>query len=76
MPEPRPTKPSSAERLLYPFQEFLHQEASGGILLLICTGIALLWANSPFSGSYHQLWQTKMTLGVNGFILSGRCCYR
>ncbi|MDZ7845182.1 MAG: Na+/H+ antiporter NhaA [Anaerolineales bacterium] len=70
MPEPRPTKPSSAERLLYPFQEFLHQEASGGILLLICTGIALLWANSPFSGSYHQLWQTKMTLGVNGFILN------
>ncbi len=61
--------PTPAERLLHPFQVFLHQEASGGILLLICTVVALLWANSPFASSYEQLWQTRLTIAVGSFVL-------
>jgi NhaA family Na+:H+ antiporter len=43
-------------------QEFTRIEASGGILLLLATLIALLWANSGLSDMYFQLWQTKLTI--------------
>ena len=54
------------EILTYPIQEFLHQQASGGILLIIATVIALVWANSPFSESYHHLWHTYVKVDVGG----------
>ncbi|MBK7500275.1 MAG: Na+/H+ antiporter NhaA [Ignavibacteriales bacterium] len=54
------------EILTYPIQEFLHQQASGGILLIIATVIALVWANSPFSESYHHLWHTYVKIDVGG----------
>nr|WP_290665533.1 Na+/H+ antiporter NhaA [Ardenticatena sp.] len=37
------------------FQDFAHQEASGGIVVLLATVVALLWANiSPHT--YEQFW--------------------
>jgi NhaA family Na+:H+ antiporter len=45
-------------------------EAAGGILLLIATIIALVWANSPWEEAYHDIWHTKFTLGVGKYILS------
>lgn len=62
--------PTPAERLLRPFQEFARQEASGGIILIICMVIALFWANSPLVSSYHNLWQTKLTIGIGAFVLA------
>lgn len=58
------------EQILYPFQEFVKLEASGGILLLLCTAVALIWANSPWSENYFALWQTKLTVGLSSFALS------
>jgi len=46
----------SIDRLLSPFQSFLRIEAAGGILLLLFSAIALVWANSPWAESYHHLW--------------------
>jgi len=54
------------EKLTYPIQEFLHQQASGGILLIIATVIALAWANSPFAESYHHLWHTYINIDIGG----------
>ena len=54
------------EKITYPIQEFLHQEASGGILLIIATVIALAWANSPFAESYHNLWHTYLSIDLGG----------
>jgi NhaA family Na+:H+ antiporter len=59
-PEPSRKRTPPIERLLRPFQEFAHQASSGGILLLICSLVALAWANSPFSASYFRLWQTPV----------------
>lgn len=70
MTKPQPIFSTPAERLLHPFQEFLHKEASGGILLLICTVVALLWANSPLAGGYNNLWQTNLTIGIGSFVLA------
>lgn len=52
-----------------PFRQFIRQDASSGILLIICTIIALAWANSPLSGYYFGLWETpvSITIGDTGF---------
>ena len=57
-------KKEPIEILLKPINEFLHQEASGGILLIICSVIALVWANSPWSDSYHHLWHTYLSINI------------
>lgn len=57
-------------RIMRPFQEFLHAEASGGIVLLICTVLALIWANSPLGYLYFDLWHTGLTISLGGFQLA------
>ena len=58
------------ERLVRPFQEFARLEASGGILLIGCTIVALIWANSPWAASYFSLWHLHPTFGLAGKLLS------
>lgn len=60
---------SPIEKILSPLQEFMHAETSGGIVLIICTVIALIWANSPFADSYHHLWHTYITFDFGGYVL-------
>lgn len=44
-------------------------EASGGILLLLCTIVALIWANSPWKDSYHDLFhETTISFGISGLV--------
>ncbi|HVF18674.1 MAG TPA: Na+/H+ antiporter NhaA [Mycobacteriales bacterium] len=43
---------------------FLHAESTGGLALLVATVVALVWANSPLSEAYADLWHTGLTLGV------------
>jgi NhaA family Na+:H+ antiporter len=58
------------DRLLAPFREFTAREASGGVLLMAAALVALVWANSPFSDSYAELWETTVTIGAGPFILA------
>jgi Na+:H+ antiporter, NhaA family len=58
------------ERFARPFQEFAKSEASGGILLIACTVVALTWANSPWSGSYFHFWHADPTFGFGGRLFS------
>ena len=39
-------------RAAQPLVRFLHIEAAGGILLVVATVVALVWANSPWQDSY------------------------
>ncbi len=50
-------------KIISAFQDFFRTEAAGGILLLLFTAIALIWANSPWSENYTGLWQTDVTIG-------------
>jgi Na+:H+ antiporter, NhaA family len=61
-------KKEPIEVLLNPINEFLHKEVSGGILLIICTVIALVWANSPWSDSYHHLWHTYINIDLGNIL--------
>ena len=56
-------------RALRPFQRFARTESAGGVVLLICTAIALIWANSAWHDSYHNLWLTRISLRVAGGVL-------
>ncbi|MCU0370275.1 MAG: Na+/H+ antiporter NhaA [Bacteroidales bacterium] len=41
---------------LFNITSFISQEALGGLLLILVTVVALVWANSGLSGTYHHLW--------------------
>ena len=58
------------ERIVRPFQDFAQKASSGGILLIVATVVALVWANSPWGESYAALWHTKLTVGVGDFSIS------
>lgn len=60
----------SGKTILRPFQEFLHVEASGGILLLIATLAALLWANSSWADSYRHFWEIPLSFGWADHLIS------
>ena len=44
------------------FTRFVHSEVTGSLLLLVCTIIALGWANSPWSTVYFDLAHSKISL--------------
>mgnify|MGYP001828481904 CR=1 FL=1 len=52
------------------FRQFTRLQASSGILLLLATVVALLWANSAWSESYFQLWETYLTISLGALSLS------
>jgi NhaA family Na+:H+ antiporter len=64
-------KPSQAERraeeLLRPFQDFLHKETSGGVLLFLCTIMALVWANSAWGSGYDHLVHEHLSVGFGSW---------
>jgi len=43
--------------------DFLHDEAAGGIVLVVGALVAVVWANSPVSESYTDFWGQYLTLG-------------
>ena len=42
----------------------LHIEAMSGVVLLLAAAVALLWANSAWSGSYFATWHTPLSLSL------------
>ncbi|SKA32648.1 sodium/proton antiporter, NhaA family [Chitinophaga eiseniae] len=57
---------SPIDQILKPVSKFIHQEFTGGIILFISVIIAIFWANSPWSESYHRLWDTGFAVGFDG----------
>ena len=54
------------ERVLGPFQRFFSTAAAGGLVLLACTAVALVLANSPWAEAYHHFWEAPVTVGAPG----------
>ena len=54
--------------LVRPVEQFMRQEAAGGIVLAAATIAALVWANLD-AGSYASLWDTSVTLEVGGRVV-------
>jgi NhaA family Na+:H+ antiporter len=64
-----PVTPSPAplvERVLAPFRQFARTQSSSGVVLLAAAVLAIVWANSPWAGAYHHLWEAPLGVTVGG----------
>jgi NhaA family Na+:H+ antiporter len=66
LPTDRDRQPdeSSGVQVIRPLVDFLHTEAAGGVVLVVATVVALVWANSPWKESYFDLWHTHLTISL------------
>ena len=51
-----------------PLQRLLRHEAAGGVIMLVAAAVAIAWANSPWSGSYAEVWQTPLRIELGGLL--------
>jgi NhaA family Na+:H+ antiporter len=58
-PKPSTALPDAGRALL----EFLKTEGGGGVVLLAAAMVALVWANSPWQDTYHDLWHHEIGIG-------------
>jgi Na+/H+ antiporter NhaA len=49
-------------QLSEPLRRFLATESGSALLMVSATVVALLWANSPWSGAYEALWATEASV--------------
>ena len=54
-----------------PLRDFLRKEEAGGVVLLVAAVAALVWANSPASGAYVDLWETEVWLDLRHWVNDG-----
>jgi NhaA family Na+:H+ antiporter len=54
-------------RIVEPIARFMHVEAASGVLLLLCTAIALVLANSGAGDWYAAIWKTKVGFSFGDF---------
>jgi NhaA family Na+:H+ antiporter len=64
----QPLEPLPIERLAKPFAMFAKQASAGGVVLLACAIVALLWANSPLGEYYFRLWSTPVEVRFGNLI--------
>ncbi len=57
-------------KIVNPVSRFIHLEYTSGIVLFLGVVIALVWVNSPFSESYHHIWEIDFSLGFDKSLLS------
>jgi NhaA family Na+:H+ antiporter len=56
-------------KFLRPLTQFLEIESASGVLLVICTGIALAIANSPWSHAWETFWHLEASLTIGSWEL-------
>ncbi|MBK6854299.1 MAG: Na+/H+ antiporter NhaA [Burkholderiales bacterium] len=52
-----------------PFQLFVRRQASGGMVLLGCAVLALVWANSPWAWAYQQMLGVPLAISLGESVL-------
>lgn len=58
------------DRVLTPFEEFVHRETTSGMLLMGSALLALVLANSALATFYQHLVHTEIGLSIGGWTLS------
>lgn len=61
---------SPIDKLIHPVNRFIHLEYTSGIVLFLGVVIALIWVNSPYSESYHHIWDIEFSFGFGNSVLS------
>lgn len=55
--------------MVRPFQLFAQRQASGGLVLLGCAIVALVWANSPWAAAYGQMLDIPLGMSFGERVL-------
>ncbi len=63
-------KQEKIDVLLQPVNKFIKHETTGGIVLFASAVVAMIWANSPFSHSYHAVWHIPFSIGFGDFVIA------
>ncbi|MGF1532198.1 MAG: Na+/H+ antiporter NhaA [Bernardetiaceae bacterium] len=63
------------ERMTNPIKAFMNSSSSSGIVLFLSALLSLWIANTAFSESFYQFWQTKFTIGIGSFKVSKSLLY-
>lgn len=58
-----------ARYVAHPVRRFSHIEAASGVMMLLATIGALVWANSPWASSYEAFWHTPVEFTIGSFHL-------
>jgi len=56
-------------KIVTPFEDFIHQESTSGLLLMATAILALVLANSGLSGFYHHLVHTPVSINIGDWML-------
>ncbi len=59
----------SFDRILTPFEEFIHRQTTSGLLLMVMAVIALVLANGPHAETYNNVIHTYISIGVGDWAL-------
>src|SRR5687768_13452979 len=62
---------SFIDRITAPWNRFTAEPVAAGIVLFGAAIVALLWANSPWSESYHHLWETRVAVSLGDWQVAG-----
>jgi NhaA family Na+:H+ antiporter len=54
-------------KIISPFHDFVKIESFSGILLMMTTVLALIWANSPAGDVYREIWQYNLGFSSEHF---------
>ena len=74
-PRSRGTLRAQADRsyvsraIILPVQKYIYTESIGGIVLLVATVVALVWANSPWREDYHHILETHLSIDFAIFLV-------
>ncbi|HZP27089.1 MAG TPA: Na+/H+ antiporter NhaA [Dehalococcoidia bacterium] len=54
-----------SRRFTLPAQRFIQTETVSGLVLLLAALAGIVWVNSPWSDSYHDLWAITLTMDLH-----------
>jgi NhaA family Na+:H+ antiporter len=52
-----------------PLRDYLKRESTGGLLILVSSGLGLLAANSPLSEKYFEVLDINVSIGANWYLI-------
>ncbi len=59
----------SFDKILTPFEEFIHRQTTSGLLLMAMAVLALVLANGPLYSTYQHIAHTSINLGIGSWAL-------
>lgn len=57
------------DKVMTPFEEFIHHETTSGILLMLCAVAAIVLANSMFYDSYQHILHANFAISLGPWVL-------